>query len=296
MIIDCFVETRESRIADFSLEKITKNVLGNLSPAENAIEDGLQTIVKETVAGELGQTIFIVGPPGAGKSTFLDRFFARTLSPEIRERCVVISVNALDASGNEAAAISWMTNQAIQSVESQLFSEVVPNGMICKHYISENTSNVQSGVDSHLYRRSKDDFKEKFARYVEDQVEKDREGYLGRLLRDIIRNRKKLPIFIIDNTDEFSISYRIAVFQYFQSLRRSAGHCLLIFPVTDRSAWSFSKTEIFNIYSSKSFFLPTPSPREIFRKRVEYMKRKLGVWRRKTKRGIFRGARDTCNN
>jgi hypothetical protein len=37
----------------------------------------------------------------------------------------------------------------------------------------------------------------------------------------------------------------------------------------------FSKTEIFNIYSSRSFFLPTPSPREVFRKRVEYIKGKV---------------------
>jgi ABC-type lipoprotein export system ATPase subunit len=85
----------ESRVADFSLEKITKNVLGNLNPADRAIEEGLQAIVQSTVAGELGQTVFIVGPPGAGKSTFLDRFFARTLSPDVRQRCVVIGINAL---------------------------------------------------------------------------------------------------------------------------------------------------------------------------------------------------------
>jgi ABC-type multidrug transport system fused ATPase/permease subunit len=70
MLIDCFVETRESRVADFSLEKITKNVLGNLNPTGKGIEDGLQTIVQEAVAGEVGQTVFIVGPPGAGKTTF----------------------------------------------------------------------------------------------------------------------------------------------------------------------------------------------------------------------------------
>src|SRR5215471_14534942 len=45
--------------------------------------------------------------------------------------------------------------------------------------------------------------------------------------------------------------------------------------MTDRSAWSFSKTELFNVYSSKSYFLPTPPPREVFRKQLEWLKEKI---------------------
>lgn len=38
MIVECFVETRESRIADFALEKITASVLGNLAPANRDVD------------------------------------------------------------------------------------------------------------------------------------------------------------------------------------------------------------------------------------------------------------------
>ncbi len=54
----------------------------------------------------------------------------------------------------------------------------------------------------------KDAFKEKFGQYMDEQVEKDREGYLNRLLQDVVRNRKKLPILVIDNTDEFTLGIR----------------------------------------------------------------------------------------
>ena len=36
LLIECFVESRESRIADFALEKITTSVLGNVVPADIA--------------------------------------------------------------------------------------------------------------------------------------------------------------------------------------------------------------------------------------------------------------------
>lgn len=275
MIIDCFVETRESRVADFSLDRITRNVLGNISPREKDVGEGLQTIVKDTVAGEVGQTVFIVGPSGAGKSTFLHRFFARTLSADVRERCVVIKVDALDASGDAVVALPWMTERAIKSIEEQLFTNGYPvwNDLQALYHLEYKQRS--EGIDALLYQRDKDGFKQKFAGFVETQVADDREGYLKRLLSNIVRNRKKLPIFVIDNTDEFSLDYKTVVFQFFQSLRRSVDHCLLLFPATDRSAWTFSKTDIFNIYSSRSFFLPTPSPREMFRKRIEYLKGKL---------------------
>jgi cold shock CspA family protein/KaiC/GvpD/RAD55 family RecA-like ATPase len=299
MLINCFVESRESRIADFALQRITQNVLGNINPSQTGVEEGLQAIVQNTVAGDLGQTIFIVGPSGSGKSTFLSRFFTRTLSSEVRERCLVIDINALDASGNETVAIPWMTERVISSIERQLFVDGYPEWNDLQALYQLEYIKRSKGIDAHLYNRSKDEFKEKFACFVEHQVEKDREGYLNRLLRDLVRNRKKLPIFVVDNTDEFSLQYKVAIFQYFQALRRAIEHCLLIFPATDRSAWSFSKTDIFNIYTSRSFFLPTPSPRQIFQKRIEYLKGKLQVSLGETKYAEYfvgRGIRVTIRD
>ena len=60
-------------------------------------------------------------------------------------------------------------------------------------------------------------------------------------------------------------------------MTRSAKHMLVLVPITDKSAWTFSKSDIFGIYASKSFFLPTPSPREVFRKRIDYLRQKAVI-------------------
>ena len=274
MLIECFVETRESRVADFSLERLTKNVLGNIDVNERDVGVGLKNVVTAAIGAADGQTIFIVGPSGAGKSTFLDRFFERTLTPEIRARCVVIKIDTLDVSGDGTPSLANLTEAAINVIEHQLFAGGSPTWNDLQALYHTEYVKRSNGVDSFLYNRDKNAFKEKFATYVEEQVERNRESYLRRLLADVVKNRKRLPVFVVDNTDEFELEFKASVFQYFQSLRRWVGQCLLIFPVTERSAWTFSRTEVFNIYSSRSFFLPTPSPREVFRKRVEYIRTK----------------------
>ena len=275
MLIDCFVETRESRIADFSLEKITANVLGNISPADKDVDRELANLIEDAVEVESGQTIFIVGPTGAGKSTFLDRFFRKTLSNSLRQRCLVVNVNCLDASGREETVLQWLTENIVASLENLIYQDGAPSwNELQGLYYSEYQRRVR-GVDAQLYKRDRDKFKEKFGEFLDLKVEEDREGYLKRILLDAVHNRKKLPILVIDNTDEYSIEYKKTIFQFVQSLRRHANHCLLIFPVTDKSAWSFSKTDIFGIYQSRSFFLPTPAPREVFRKRIDFLKRNL---------------------
>jgi hypothetical protein len=159
MIIDCFVETKESRVADFSLERITRNVLGNLSPRDTDVADGLHALVK-AVASENGQTVFVVGPSGAGKSTFLDRFFKRTLSEDIRGRCLVIHVDVLDASGSEMSALQWMTERSIQAIEKQLFPEGYPEWQHLQALYHLEYVKRSKGIDALLYARDKDAFKE----------------------------------------------------------------------------------------------------------------------------------------
>jgi hypothetical protein len=96
----------------------------------------------------------------------------------------------LDATGNEVSAIHWMTNRSIELIESTLFPSGYPDwNDLQALYHSEYVKRAE-GVDSFIYKRSKEEFKEKFARIVEDKVENDREGYLTRLLSDIIYNRK----------------------------------------------------------------------------------------------------------
>ncbi|MCA0058383.1 MULTISPECIES: hypothetical protein [unclassified Mesorhizobium] len=183
LLISCFVETRESRVADFSLERITANVLGNMGAKDKSVDEGLNAVIQQTIEASDGETVFIVGPSGAGKTTFLERFFKRTLSRETRERCLLIHINTVDASGDDATSISWMTNRSITLIEGQLFDQGYPSWNELQGLYQGEYLKRAKGSDAILYNRDKDAFKEKFSRYIDEQVEKDREGYMQRLLR-----------------------------------------------------------------------------------------------------------------
>ncbi|KPZ59265.1 cold shock protein CspG [Pseudoalteromonas sp. P1-13-1a] len=276
---ECFVESNESRIADYSLEKITSSVLNNLPQDKNQVGSELSNLIKGNVQAEMPSesdlSVFIVGPTGSGKTTYIDRFFSKILPKSTREHCLTIKINCLDASGDEQTIVSWITETMIVFIEKELFVEGFPaytdlQGMYFSEYKRRAAGHLKK-----IYENDKDTFDKKFADFLEKEVDENREGYLESLLHFTIHNRKKLPIIIVDNTDEFSLEFKTQIFQLCNSYRRKVQLCMLMFPVTDKSAWSFSKTDIFTIHQSKSFFLPTPSPREVFRKRIDFLNKTL---------------------
>ena len=277
LIIDCFVETTESRIADHSLEKMTARVLGNLASRSASVEEELSDYLSNAVELDAGESVFIVGPTGSGKSTFIERFFRRTLSAETRSKCIPVRLNFLEASGSIEPTMNWITETLIKNFEAALYKDGHPNWDELRGLYFSDYKRQSEGVHSKLYSRDKSAFQEKFSEFMAEKVEKDREGYLRRILADIVHNRNKLPVIVADNTDEFPPETKEAVFQFIQSLRVHSRHCILIFPITDKSAWSFTKSDIYSIYQSKSFFLPTPPPREVFRRRIDYLKDKLAT-------------------
>ncbi|MDM7978048.1 MULTISPECIES: hypothetical protein [Thalassospira] len=277
LLVECFVETRESRIADFSLEKIATKIIANIAPGDRNIDASLFHLVENAIEIDEGQTVFIVGPTGSGKTTFVERFFRRTLAPTLRNQCVDVRLSCLDSGGDDQRIVPWMTNRLIKLLEEKLFDTGHPSyeqlqGMYFGEYKRQS-----EGPGAALYKKDPEQFKIQFGEFLEKTVTEDREGYLKRLLSDIVVNRKKLPVLVIDNIDEFPQNIKESVFQLSQALRRHAGHALIIFPITDKTAWSFSKSDIFGIYTSVSFFLPTPSPRDVFSKRIEYLKHKIAA-------------------
>lgn len=277
LLVNCFVESRESRIADFTLEKMTAKILGNISPDFHDIDMNLAAVVKNAVDLEEGQTVFIIGPTGAGKTTFLDRFFRKTLPLSVRETCIVANVDLLDFAGDAQVAVAWLFEQLIAQLEKEMFVSGYPIwDELLGLYFGEYKRRSE-GEGRILYETDPEKFKIEFGTYVGGRVREDREGYLKRLVSDVVSNRKKLPVLVIDNMDELNFDAQKVVFQACQAIKRHAKHLLLLVPITDRSAWVFSKSDIFSIYASRSFFLPTPSPREVFRKRIEYLRAKATV-------------------
>lgn len=275
LILECFVETKESRIADHSLEKMTARVLGNIDSQSSDVSTQLSKYISNAIELEAGESVFIVGPTGSGKSTFIDRFFKKTLEDEARSKCFPVRLNFLEASGNESAAILWATNNLIQQYENLLYKNGNPSWDELRGLYFSEYKQMSTGFYAKLYQNDKDKFYEKFSDFMASQIQDNREDYLHKLLYHVIYSLKKLPILIVDNSDEFPADFKERVFQFAQSIRVKVKHCIVMFPITDKSAWSFTKTDIYGIYQSKSFFLPTPPPREIFRKRISYLKEML---------------------
>ncbi len=89
MLRDCFVETSESRKADLELEKIIQRVLNTITPLETGQGGELQAELERTIRSGTSETILLIGNKGAGKSTFIDRFFEQVLPMRLRTKCVV---------------------------------------------------------------------------------------------------------------------------------------------------------------------------------------------------------------
>jgi len=279
IMAECFIESSESRIADYSLEKITSSILSNISTDNSRVGSDLTALIELNVQAELpsdsDMSVFIVGPTGSGKTTYIERFFSKILPTSTRKSCQILGINCLDATGDEETTIGWITEKLISSVEKGLFEHGYPAYKDLQGMYFSTYQRMSDGYLKKIYESNKSEFDRKFSDFLESEIRLNRESYLENLLNFAIRNRMKLPIIVLDNTDEFTLEFKTKIFQFCNAFKRKVKHCMLIFPVTDKSAWAFSKTDIFTIHQSKSFFLPTPSPREVFRKRIDYLNKKL---------------------
>lgn len=107
MLRDCFVETQESRKADFELEKIVQRVLNNITSINTSEGGALQQELERTIRAKRSETVLIVGNKGSGKSTFIDRFFEQVLPLSMREKCIVARVNLEDYHGDPRLIVGW---------------------------------------------------------------------------------------------------------------------------------------------------------------------------------------------
>jgi hypothetical protein len=270
----CFVETKESREADATLSKIATHLTSAIKPLETAQGQQLQSELESVIESRISEICLIVGSKGAGKSTFVSRFFEDVLPDDLEKSCVVVNLDVAQFTGDEQTIQRWLSEHLRDKLEDAIFQSQERAyedyvGMFFRVY-----KRWSEGTHKHLYETDKTGFKIKFGEYVEQRREETPDEYLIGLMRHCVAGRKRLPCLVFDNTDQFSQRIQEVVFQYAFALS-SGCPSFVIIPVTDRTIWRLSKAGALQSAPSRTFYLPPPAPSEVISRRIEYIQNKL---------------------
>jgi hypothetical protein len=288
MLEECFVETKESKAAEQRLLRLSEDLVGHIRPLDTRTGGQLSEILEHAKKTKLNQFILIVGTKGAGKSTFIQRFFDLKLPSELRGVCVPISVNLADSDGDDLRIVEWLRLTILEKAEHALGGGTPTWDEIIGHMFFSEYRRWSSGSMKHLYERDKQEFKIQFGKHIEKVRAENPLEYIRGLLRNLVLGRKQLPCLIFDNADHFSIEFQEKVFQFARSIFEQE-LCVVIMPITDKTSWQLSRQGALQSFENEALLLPTPSARQVVEKRIAFVLKKLREDQPKEKESYFFG-------
>ncbi|MEA1086381.1 cold shock domain-containing protein [Sphingomonas sp. CD22] len=267
----CFVESRESRTADVTLQKM----IGTISSGITALptDTGRQIVerINAVMDTRRSENILIAGGEGAGKTTFITRFFEDVLEKPLKEACLVIRIDLALMLDDPALAPPNVTAAVKAEIERQLYAGGYPQYDDLLGLYFDEYQRQSDGEFRPLYERDKGAFKEKFGEFLHAAVRSDPFSYVARSLESVVKSRKLLPVFVFDNADSRSVAFQEAVFEWSQTVKRQVPLCLVMLPVSDRTIWRMSREGPLRTSDGRIFYLPTPSTKEVLEKRIRYL-------------------------
>lgn len=298
LLSDCFVTTAESEQADARLARISEDLVQRVRSIDSADPEVLLQLIQRAAQTKRHEFVVIVGTKGAGKTTFITRFFTRVLPRSLSDQCIHCRINMAEFSGDNTTVIDWLDLHLLQSLEQAIYGEDPPVFEELEGMFFDEYRRLSKGPWNRLYVSNKDAFQQKFGEYIEDRRRDRPNEYIHGLVRHVVSSRKRIPVIIFDNADHFDIGFQEKVYQYARSIYENT-ICLVILPITDRTSWQLSKHGALQSFDHEALFLPTPPTEEIIRKRINFLQSRAEDTARQrpddryfVKRGISLSVRD----
>jgi AAA ATPase domain len=282
----CFVETNESQHAEGQLIRIAEGLASKVRALDTGRAEALTQMIRRVTETRRHEFVVLVGTKGAGKSTFVTRFFDQVLPGEVADKCVQLKVDLAKSPGDLASVASWLDRELLAESEKQLFGEDSATFNDLEGVFYDEYTRLKKGAWATLYESDHVQFKIKFGDWIEQQRSSNPHEYVEGLLRHIVRNRKMVPVIVFDNTDHFEIGFQQLVYQYARSLYERV-ICLVMLPITDRTSWQLSKHGALQSFEHEIFFLPTPPTERIIRKRIEFLESRIEATRQRPEETYF---------
>jgi energy-coupling factor transporter ATP-binding protein EcfA2 len=214
MLLNCFITTRESKVAEDKIARISEDLVGHIRNLDTHSAETLSDMIHKVQITHRNEFVLLIGTKGAGKSTFIERFFKLVLPQEVKAECIFVNVDLKACEGSETRVIEWLDDTLLQKTEQAIFDDEPPTYEEIQGMFFDEYCRWRSGTYKHLYESNREQFMIEFGRHIEQWRETRPHEYIRRLMRSIVNSRKKAPCVVFDNADHFSIEFQEKVFQY----------------------------------------------------------------------------------
>ncbi len=160
MLTKCFVETRESRKADATLDKITRTLTNRIKVVDGSQGVALARRIEVAVESGRGEFVLVIGNKGAGKTTFVDRFFRMVLDRQLREQCLVARIDLADSTGEPDGLKNWLVEHLKIALEREMFNNSIPTYEELQGVFWSEYNRWRNGEHKFLYEKDRQQFKE----------------------------------------------------------------------------------------------------------------------------------------
>lgn len=212
--------------------------------------------------------VVLFGGKGIGKSTFLRRLLYVRPPQIIRKNAIVVLIDLLD------------TPEEKQLIDSRIWQELITQ---------MDVEGILAGDRSQLITLFEDRFeiakKQDLCGLAEDSAEYNKalnaliaswkldKPYVARRLGHYLRMRHKGVVVALDNTDQYRALQEYC-FTHAQQIARSL-NCLVIISMREERFYASSIRGVLDAFQNSGFHLSSPSPHNVFLKRLEFVQRLL---------------------
>lgn len=246
-------------LEDFGV-KDTKNDAGG-GTFGNRIE---RSVTREPRA----DVVVLFGGKGIGKSTFLRRLLYVQPPQVIRKNAVVVLIDLLNTPEDKTSIDAKLWQDLIQQMDVDSILQGERDQLLALFEDRYATAKKQD-----LYGIAEDsiEYNKTLNALVADW--KSDKPYVARRLGGYLRAHHKGVVVVLDNTDQYRALQEYC-FSHAQQIAKSL-NCLVIISMREERFYASSIRGVLDAFQNSGFHLSSPSPHNVFLRRLEFVQRLL---------------------
>lgn len=276
-----YVETARQAQYGRQVDELLSGSIPHLSVPVAAVETTRRTAPQlDSKLGELveeveqgrpeGAVTLIVGGVGAGKTTFLRRYFEFLRSDELQSSVIPIFVDFLDLA-ESANDIGPSVDLAIQKELRDKYSEFdLDSWETLQQVYRSEVVRFQKGLMKPLYDSDRTAFHVRLAEELTALTDES-EPHTGRLLRYLRSQHRKTVCLVLDNGDQLPPAKQAEILRLAFQRARSWDVVVLI-AVRGETFWQFRTQPPLDAYHRQALHVPPPRIANVLSRRLELAK------------------------